>query len=83
MLHFIEPVANQGQIIQVGYFRWRNMVYKRILDCSTNSAEFYASTALKSDEGDYLHFPPLNKRWRRITGDEIRRIFMVELETMK
>jgi len=69
---FHVPPRNQGQIVEVAYAAVDGMVIQRVYDRSDRSINFSTSKMLKGDEGEYWNGEPSNKRWRRMTIEELR-----------
>ena len=66
-LTFHVPPECAGQIVEISYCRTPEQIFKRVCDRgSPTSPQYYVSTPLVSDEGDYWNGAPENRRWREI-----------------
>jgi hypothetical protein len=74
---FHTPPRNQGQIVEVSYTMIDGQVIRKTYDQSDRSTEYAASAALAHDEGDYWNQEPRNKRWRKISADDVQRMIEV------
>lgn len=70
MKMYVAPV-DQGQMVEVSYGQWDGTVYRCCHDRSDHEVTWWASRALRDDEGEYWNGPPKNKRWRQVSGPPI------------
>lgn len=69
---FHVPPRNQGQIIIVSYAAAYPYVLRHQHDRSDNSHSYEISHMHSKDECDYWNGEPPNRRWRRMTAEEVR-----------
>jgi hypothetical protein len=65
--------SDQGQIVEVAYGMWVDMVYRRVTDRGDRTVTYAVSKALAGDDGDYWNGAPLNRRWKKISERDFRR----------
>ncbi len=70
-MRFHVPPVNQGQIVEVSYASDDGYVFRCRYDQSDRTKVYAMSRCLTGDEGDYWNGPPSNRRWRKISEDEI------------
>ena len=69
---FCTPPVNQGQIVTVSYAAAYPYVICCVHDASDGTTTYSAAKMLTDDDGDYWHGAPSNKRWRKMTAQELR-----------